>query len=65
LADALGHNVPWLIQRARRDGLADRFAIPPTAEQRATDMALQAGFADLTSYVRHLAEVDHATTAPG
>ena len=61
LADALGHSVPWLTYRARRDGLADRLTIPPTAEQRAGAAAQQAGFPDLPSYLRFLAEIEHCT----
>lgn len=61
--DALGHSVPWLRIRARRDGMEHRLAIPPSAvrrrpSDRATDLARQAGFADLPSYLRHRYETD-------
>ena len=61
LADALGHSVPWMTFRARRDGLADRLAIAPTAEERAITTARQAGFPDMPSYLKHLVETEHYT----
>ena len=62
LAEALGHSVAWLRIRARRDGMEDRLSVPPTAEQRATELARDAGFADLPGYLRHRYETDGLST---
>jgi AraC-like DNA-binding protein len=53
LAKMLGHSVPWMLIRARRDGLHDRLVLPGTAEQRATVAAHDAGFCDLGQYLAH------------
>jgi len=53
LAKMLGHSVPWMAIRARRDGLHDHLALPATAEQRATATAHDAGFSDLGQYLAH------------
>ena len=60
LAAALGHSVPWLQLRARRDGLDHLLKVGPGAEERATSTARQAGFPDLPSYLRHRYEHDRA-----
>ncbi|WP_268238039.1 MucR family transcriptional regulator [Nakamurella endophytica] len=62
LAAALGHSVPWLKVRAERDGLADRLQPAPTALQRITATAHQAGFDDAGQYLAHR-YADGATTS--
>ena len=52
-ARALGHSTTWLMIRARRNGLERLVAAGPTAEQRATAAARQAGFSDAASWLVH------------
>lgn len=57
LANQLGHSVPWLQIRARRDGLESQLKTT-TARARTAIVVAEAGFSELGEYLRKRYEVD-------